>query len=121
MFPRWQTGKSVSSHANEQGRCALLSLCRWAPSSHQDQGRRPDPDADHVSAHRRPGTTTCIADLSVSLPVEALPRKQLECVTCRSGISVLVTPERCPMCGGAAWEPTLRGHALEADYVLTPR
>ena len=37
-----------------------------------------------------------------------MPRIQLECVTCRYGVSVLVAPERCPMCGGAAWEPALR-------------
>jgi len=32
-----------------------------------------------------------------------VPLKRFQCATCSFGASSRIAPERCPMCGGAAW------------------
>lgn len=47
----------------------------------------------------------------------APPRFNLRCTSCGYGVLVRVSPDRCPMCGGVAWEhagPELLSRVLQA-------
>jgi hypothetical protein len=48
------------------------------------------------------------------------PTHDLRCVGCGYGVTVRLAPERCPMCGGSAWEHA-RGRALDLVDALVPR
>jgi len=49
---------------------------------------------------------------SSRLPLEQDDRVEIECARCGYGAVVTSPPRRCPMCGGAAWRPAKRVHAL---------
>jgi hypothetical protein len=65
------------------------------------------------------GKTTSVRSL-LNPSVDSLPRMQLDCSRCGYGVSVRIAPERCPMCGGSAWEASGKRVRVREDVPARP-
>lgn len=65
------------------------------------------------------GKTTSVRSL-LNPSVDSLPRMQLDCSRCGYGVSVRIAPERCPMCGGSAWDASGKRVRVREDVPARP-
>jgi hypothetical protein len=63
----------------------------------------PDPVGDPKTSRRGVGSLVAREQGRADLP-QTSALFELRCAACGYGVAVRIAPERCPMCGGVAWE-----------------